>query len=253
MSDSAGPGLPGRVTVSHGRRALVEDESGVAHRCVVRGRQLQVVCGDRVRWLPGEPGSEHGTLEFLGRTDDQVKIRGHRIEPGEIAALLAAHPRVRKAFVTVHRAPQSGPQLVAYFEARDEPPPEGGELGAWLSERLPEYMLPSAFVHLAALPKGARTAVRDLDRPQALRLSVALALVGRPRLLGVDDTDLKLTDAERADIWELLRSLADAGTTVLAVCGEAPEGARRVTTRGATTQETDTEEKADALAATGRP
>jgi ribosome biogenesis GTPase len=56
MSDSAGPGLPGRVTVSHGRRALVEDESGVAHRCVVRGRQLQVVCGDRVRWLPQAAG-----------------------------------------------------------------------------------------------------------------------------------------------------------------------------------------------------
>ncbi|MCN9239799.1 ATP-binding cassette domain-containing protein [Streptomyces sp. RY43-2] len=80
------------------------------------------------------------------------------------------------------------------------------------------------------LPKGPRTAVRDLERLEALRLSVALALIGRPRLLAVDDTDLKLSAAERADAWGLLRSLAEAGTTVLAVCGEAPEGAVVVTT-----------------------
>ncbi|MFD9322548.1 ATP-binding cassette domain-containing protein [Streptomyces sp. NPDC060053] len=81
-----------------------------------------------------------------------------------------------------------------------------------------------------ALPKGSRTAVRDLERLEALRLSVALALIGRPGLLGVDDIDLKLKDAERAEVWALLRSLAEAGTTVLAVCGEAPEGTVTVST-----------------------
>ncbi|MER7496066.1 ATP-binding cassette domain-containing protein [Streptomyces pharetrae] len=84
-----------------------------------------------------------------------------------------------------------------------------------------------------ALPKGLRTAVRDLERLEALRLSVALALIGRPRLLGVDDTDLKLSEAERAEVWALLRSLAAAGTTVLAVCSEAPEDAVAVSTRAA--------------------
>ncbi|GGS96701.1 ABC transporter ATP-binding protein [Streptomyces chromofuscus] len=82
--------------------------------------------------------------------------------------------------------------------------------------------LTAAGLDREALPKGSRTAVRDLERVEALRLSVALALVGRPRLLGVDDTDLKLSDAGRAEIWALLRSLAEAGTTVLAVCSEAP-------------------------------
>lgn len=72
--------------------------------------------------------------------------------------------------------------------------------------------------------------MRDLDRMEALRLSVALALVGRPRLLGVDDTDLKLSDAERAEMWTLLRSLTESGITVVAVCGEAPEGAVVVST-----------------------
>ncbi|MET9445275.1 ATP-binding cassette domain-containing protein [Streptomyces sp. NPDC006610] len=76
-----------------------------------------------------------------------------------------------------------------------------------------------------ALPKGSRTAVRDLGRLEALRLSVALALMGRPEVLGVDDTGLKLSEAERAEVWELLRSLADAGTTVVAVCSQAPPDA----------------------------
>ncbi|MFE1443152.1 ATP-binding cassette domain-containing protein [Streptomyces sp. NPDC058739] len=90
--------------------------------------------------------------------------------------------------------------------------------------------LAAAGLDLAALPKGSRTAVRDLERLEALRLSVALALIGRPRLLGVDDTDLKLSDSERAEVWSLLGSLAAGGTTVLAVCSEAPEGAVAVST-----------------------
>lgn len=82
---------------------------------------------------------------------------------------------------------------------------------------------------------------------EALRLSIALALLGRPLLLGVDDADLKLSDAERAEAWALLASIAEAGTTVLAVCAEAPEGALTVSTRPARGEET-----ADALAETRR-
>ncbi|MFC8820544.1 ATP-binding cassette domain-containing protein [Streptomyces rochei] len=81
------------------------------------------------------------------------------------------------------------------------------------------------------LPKGLRTAVRDLERTEALRLSIALALAGRPRLLGVDDADLKLSAAEREEIWSLLASIAASGTTVVAVCGEAPGDAVTVSTR----------------------
>ncbi|MFD7948149.1 ATP-binding cassette domain-containing protein, partial [Streptomyces sp. NPDC059744] len=93
--------------------------------------------------------------------------------------------------------------------------------------------LDAAGLDPAKLPKAERTSVRDLERLEALRLSVALALIGRPRLLAVDDTDLKLSDAERAEAWELLRSVADSGTTVLAVCSQAPVGA--ITVRTATT------------------
>ncbi|MFC9791092.1 ATP-binding cassette domain-containing protein [Streptomyces sp. NPDC127584] len=106
----------------------------------------------------------------------------------------------------------------------------------------------AAGLDLAALPKGERTSVRDLERLEALRLSIALALVGRPRLLGVDDADMKLSDADRAEAWALLRSLAASGTTVVAVCSEAPEGedVLRITTVAADTVADPAETTAEA-------
>ncbi|MFE8018515.1 ATP-binding cassette domain-containing protein [Streptomyces antibioticus] len=103
--------------------------------------------------------------------------------------------------------------------------------------------LAAAGLDREALPKGSRTAVRDLERIEALRLSVALALVGRPRLLGVDDTDLKLSEAESAEVWDLLRSVTGSGTTVLAVCAEAPRDTVALSTR---TRRPDTEDPEDA-------
>ncbi|MEU5592212.1 ATP-binding cassette domain-containing protein [Streptomyces sp. NPDC020298] len=126
---------------------------------------------------------------------------------------------------------------------------------AGAARRRTESALAAAGLDLDALPKGARTAVRDLERLEALRLSIALALVGGPRLLAVDDTDLKLSDAERAEAHALLASVAAAGTTVVAVYAEAPEGAVTVSTRPAETggiPDEDAKEAADALAETGR-
>jgi ABC-2 type transport system ATP-binding protein len=110
--------------------------------------------------------------------------------------------------------------------------------------------LAAAGLDLESLPKGARTAVRDLERIEALRLSVALAMVGRPRLLAVDDADLKLSQAERAEVRALLASIAESGTTVVAVCGQAMAGA--VVVRTGNTEASEEEEAGDALAATGR-
>lgn len=131
--------------------------------------------------------------------------------------------------------------------------------------------LDAAGLDPATLPKAERTSVRDLERLEALRLSVALSLIGRPALIAVDDADLKLSDTERAEAWALLRSLAAGGTTVLAVCGgPAPADAVTVRTGAAPATspadsadgtdaaepadptESDDEGTADALAATGR-
>ncbi|MFJ3270037.1 ATP-binding cassette domain-containing protein [Streptomyces sp. NPDC086776] len=119
-----------------------------------------------------------------------------------------------------------------------------------------EAALEAAGLDLATLPKAERTSVRDLERLEALRLSVALALIGRPPLLAVDDTDLKLSDAERAEAWQLLRSVADGGTTVLAVCSQAPRNAITVRTDSTGTADitaadaTDASEPAEAPEAT---
>jgi amino acid adenylation domain-containing protein len=111
--------------------------------------------GDLGRWLPD------GTIAFLGRADHQVKLRGFRIEPGEIEAALTRYPAIREAVVIA--APKGGDdrRLIAYLVPESQPGPDAQELRSFLEPRLPDHMIPSAFVSLAALP---RTPNGKLDR-----------------------------------------------------------------------------------------
>ena len=93
-----------------------------------------------------------GAIEFLGRLDHQVKIRGVRIELGEIEAELSRHPAVREAVVAVRAEGGAPARLVAWLTTDGGPAPRAANLRAWLRERLPEVMVPSAFVALPALP-----------------------------------------------------------------------------------------------------
>ncbi len=105
--------------------------------------------GDLARFLPD------GRILFLGRTDDQVKVRGFRIELGEIEAALAGHPQTASAAVLALRTGTGDQRLVAYVVPRDGGGSEAAlraSLRDHLRERLPEHMIPSAFVVLAALP-----------------------------------------------------------------------------------------------------
>ncbi|MGI8546382.1 MAG: non-ribosomal peptide synthetase, partial [Gemmatimonadaceae bacterium] len=104
--------------------------------------------GDQVRWR------SDGTLEFVGRRDFQVKLRGYRVELGEIDAVLAAHPAVEQAVVLAREDVPGDVRLVAYVvgdlaEASTE------VLRGYLSERLPAYMVPAAYVKLPMLPLTA--------------------------------------------------------------------------------------------------
>jgi len=102
--------------------------------------------GDLVRYLPD------GNIEFLGRIDNQVKIRGFRVEPGEIETVLGQHPRVRQNAVIVHETSKTEKYLVAYVVIQEKHEVKKPELRSFLEERLPDYMIPSAFVVLDSLP-----------------------------------------------------------------------------------------------------
>jgi amino acid adenylation domain-containing protein len=102
--------------------------------------------GDRCRWRAD------GELEFLGRLDDQVKLRGFRIELGEIEAVLHEHPAVAQSVVTLREDAPGERRLVAYCVLTLNAKLNVAELRSHLSSKLPNYMLPSAFVALDALP-----------------------------------------------------------------------------------------------------
>ncbi|HEY4461127.1 MAG TPA: amino acid adenylation domain-containing protein, partial [Streptosporangiaceae bacterium] len=101
--------------------------------------------GDLVRWR-GD-----GEIEYLGRADEQVKIRGFRIEPAEVEAALLGHPAVTEA-VVVAREDGDHRRLVAYVVLIESATADAAELRSWLKGRLPDYLVPSAFVTLDRLP-----------------------------------------------------------------------------------------------------
>jgi amino acid adenylation domain-containing protein len=103
--------------------------------------------GDVVRLL----NDRQANIEFLGRRDHQVKIRGYRVELGEIEATLALHPAVREVVVVARDLP-GGPQLHAYIVPSVQPAPPAEAWRSYLQQRLPAYMVPTAFVLLDALP-----------------------------------------------------------------------------------------------------
>ncbi|MBI5649978.1 MAG: amino acid adenylation domain-containing protein [Chloroflexi bacterium] len=193
----------GGVGVARGYRNRPEltAEKFVNYQLPITNYQIRLYkTGDLVRYLPD------GNLEFLGRADSQVKLRGFRIELGEIEAALAEHSRIAHA-AAILRSDTGEPRLVAYVVARSDLPGlgdlEGLEVREFLRAKLPDYMLPSAFVMLDALPLTANGKVdwRALPAPDATRDGARVEYVA-PR-----------TRAEEmlADIWARALGIARVG------------------------------------------
>jgi amino acid adenylation domain-containing protein len=143
-----------------------------------------------------------GCLEVLGRKDSQLKVRGYRVHPGEIELALAEHPEVREA-VVVGAEDGGGVRLVAYVVPEGKTPPSRGALRSALRERLPDYMIPSAFSFLEELPIGPsgkvdRNALPPYVPPALDRPAASMAPLG---LLGT----------QVGAIWEELLGVTGVG------------------------------------------
>ena len=158
--DLVPPGAPGELCVSGAglARGYAGDAERTAERFVPHpyrpGARLYRT-GDQARML------SDGTVEFLGRHDGQVKIRGFRVECGEVEEALRQHPQVQRAAVVLREDDPGQARLVGYFASHFHPSPTPAELRQHLLLRLPEHMVPAAFVELETLPL---TAGGKLDR-----------------------------------------------------------------------------------------
>jgi thioesterase domain-containing protein/acyl carrier protein len=151
--------------------------------------------GDLVRMLAS------GEVEHLGRIDQQVKVRGYRIEPGEIEAALLEDPAIRETVVVSHEFSPGDPRLVAYLVPAEGSAPDSDQLRDRLRSRLPDYMVPFAFLSLDALP---RTPNGKLDRG-----SLPEPLASQPS--GAGERPRSQIEADLTEIWAQVLGLNEVG------------------------------------------
>jgi amino acid adenylation domain-containing protein len=152
--------------------------------------------GDLARYLTD------GNIEYIGRSDYQAKIRGFRIELAEIEAILVQYPMVRETVVIVREDNPGDKRLIAYVVPKQSPLVED-ELRSFLKEKLPQYMLPSAFVILDCLPLTPNGKIdrRALPIPQALTLQL-------PGTYALPQTQ---TEQQVASVWQEVLQLEQIG------------------------------------------
>ncbi|GAB4213801.1 MAG: hypothetical protein OHK0022_51400 [Roseiflexaceae bacterium] len=153
--------------------------------------------GDLVRLRPD------GMIEFLGRVDHQVKIRGFRIELGEVEAALRQSPLIAEAVVTAREDVPGDKRLVAYIVPQAGQTPTTSELRSELRTRLPDYMLPTAYVPLERLPltTSGKVNLRALPAPDSSRLDIGSSFVA-PRTP---------TEEQIAELWKSVLKLEQVG------------------------------------------
>jgi len=198
-------GVPGELFIGgvqvgsgYWRRPELTNERFILDPFRAAGRLYRT--GDLVRWLPD------GVLEYLGRTDQQVKIRGFRIEPGEIEAVIAENPKIKQSAVIAREDVSGNQRLVAYISVRDGERLQIANLRALLSERLPEYMVPSDFVQLDEFPlmPNGKVDRKALPLPESVSPATASEIQYQP-----PRTD---TESVIVAIWEEILRIPRVGT-----------------------------------------
>ncbi|WP_226889236.1 non-ribosomal peptide synthetase [Nostoc sp. MG11] len=152
--------------------------------------------GDLARYL------EDGNIEYIGRLDSQIKIRGFRVELGEIEAVLSQHPAVQQSVVTAREDVPGDKRLVAYVVLDSEQAATIDRLRHFLKQRLPDYMVPSAFVMLEALPMNPNGKVDRRSLPEPPQTRQEIEAIVAPR----DEVELQL-----ASIWEKVLGIEPIG------------------------------------------
>ena len=151
--------------------------------------------GDLARWLPG------GEIEFLGRADRQLKVRGFRIEPSEIEQALRRHPGIREAAVGVRQDRAGNARVIAWAVRAPEATAEIGEVKASLARWLPDFMLPSHYVWVDALPLTLTGKLHTASLPEPVELE---------RVFVAPRTDL---EQQVVRLWEELLGAPSVGIT----------------------------------------
>jgi amino acid adenylation domain-containing protein len=197
-------GVPGELHIGGSglargylNRPELTAEKFIAHPFSERPGERLYKTGDLARYLPD------GNIEYLCRMDYQVKIRGFRVELGEIEAALRSHPTVREAVVITMAEASGENRLVAYLVANAETVSSVSELRSFLRKKLPDYMVPSAFVFLDVFPltPSGKVDRQALPPPDSVRPSLEAEYVA-PQ-----------TDAERmiANTWQEVLRLEKVG------------------------------------------
>ncbi len=198
------PGVSGELYLA-GRslaRGYLNREDETARRFVKdpfcdSGGARMYATGDVVRWR------NDGQLDFLGRADDQIQVRGHRVEPGEVEQVLREAPGVKEATVVVRRNPAGENRLAAYYERREGEGTDWETLRRHLAMRLPDYMLPGAWMEVDSWP---RTPAGKMDRQRLPEPDWFAAAGG-----AVGELPREGTERELAELWGSLLALETVG------------------------------------------
>lgn len=171
-------------------RGYFNDPAGTAQKFLpnpfhaeATGRMYRT--GDLARWR------EDGAIEFVGRIDDQVKILGHRVEPGEIETVLRMNKGVNQVCVVPDAGEDGTKRLVAYYVSSSAEGASSSDVRRYLSGKLPQYMIPAAFVQLAALPLSPNGKVDRAALPR-LPANAETAEVGTTDATGIEKSVTEL-------------------------------------------------------------